>query len=76
MNLPDGLLAAAKRRAEVEGTTVTSLVERALRDLLAKPPAEASIDPLPTYDSPTSRLLVDLADRDRLYAVMDDDRAQ
>jgi hypothetical protein len=76
MNLPDGLLAAAKRRAEVEGTTVTGLVERALRDLLAKPPTGASAEPLPTYDAPRSRLLVDLADRDALYAALDADGAK
>jgi hypothetical protein len=76
MNLPDGLLAAAKKRAEAEGTTVTSLVERALRDLLARPPAGATIDPLPTYDGPTSRLLLDLADREQLYAVLDTDGAR
>jgi hypothetical protein len=76
MNLPDGLLAAAKRRAEAEGTTVTSLVERALRDLLARPPARPSVESLPTYDAPQSRLLVDLADRDALYAALDADGAK
>jgi hypothetical protein len=76
MNLPDGLLAAVRRRAEVEGTTVTGLVERALRDLLAKPAAGAAAEPLPTYDAPRSRLLVDLADRDALYAALDADGAK
>ena len=76
MNLPDGLLAAAKRRAEAEGTTVTSLVERALRDLLARPPAEPSTETLPTYDVPHSRLLIDLSDRDALYAALDTDGAK
>ena len=76
MNLPDGLLAAAKKRAEAEGTTVTGLVERALRDLLAKPSAGASVKSLPTYDAPQSRLLVDLSDHDALYAALDADGAK
>lgn len=76
MNLPDGLLAAARRRAEAEGTTVTSLVERALRDLLARPPEEPSTERLPTYDAPDSRLLIVLSDRDALYAALDADGAK
>jgi hypothetical protein len=76
MNLPDGLLAAAKKRAEAESTTVTGLVERALRDLLAKPSAGTSVEPLPTYDVPQSRLLVDLSDHDALYAALDADGAK
>ena len=73
MNLPDGLLAAARRRADAEGTTVTSLVERALRDLLAKPPEKPATERLPTYGAPQSRLLIDLSDRDALYAALDAD---
>ena len=76
MNLPDGLLAAARRRADAEGTTVTSLVERALRDLLAKRPEEPATERLPTYDAPHSRLLIDLSDRDALDAALDADGAK
>jgi hypothetical protein len=51
-------------------------VERALRDLLAKPSAGTSVEPLPTYDVPQSRLLVDLSDHDALYAALDADGAK
>lgn len=76
MNLPDGLLAAARKRADADGITVTSLVERALRDLLARPPAEPSTERLPTYDVPGSRLLIELSDRDAVDAALDADGAK
>ena len=75
MNLPDGLLAAARKRAKEEGRTVTSLVEQALRDLLATPSARRPVEPLPTYGAPGTAMLIDIADRDALYAVLDADRA-
>lgn len=75
MNLPDGLLAAARKRAEEEGRTMTSLVEEALRDLLAKPTARGTVEPLPTYGAPGSGLLIDIADRDAVYAALDADDA-
>ena len=76
MNLPDALLAAARKRAEQEGRTVTSLVEQALRELLAVPAARRSADPLPTYDAPGSRMLIDITDRDVVYTALDADGAR
>lgn len=76
MNLPDGLLAAVRRRAAQEGTTVTSLVEQALRDLLAKQPIDPAVEPLPTYDVAGSSLLVDLEDGDAVYELLDADGAE
>ena len=76
MNLPDALLAAAKQRAARDGRTVTSLVEEALRDLLDKPPRRVTVEPLPTYAAPGSRMLVDIADREALYAALDADGAK
>lgn len=68
-----GRIARRGEEAEAEGTTVTSLVEQALRELLAKSSAGRKIDPLPIYDSPESRLRVDLSDRDRLFSALDGD---
>ena len=76
MNLPDALLAAAKQRAARDGRTVTSLVEEALRDLLDKPPSRVYAEPLPTYAAPGSRLLIDISDREALYAALDADGAK
>ena len=76
MNLPDGLLVAVRKRAEQEGRTVTSLVEQALRDLLAKGSASLPVEPLPTYGPSGSVLLVDLDDRVVLYEVLDADGAK
>ncbi len=76
MNLPDALLAAAKQRAARDGRTVTSLVEEALRDLLDRHPSRMTVEPLPTYAAPDSRLLVDIVDREALYAALDADGAK
>lgn len=54
---------------------MTSLVEEALRDLLAKPTARGTVEPLPTYGAPGSGLLIDIADRDAVYAALDADDA-
>jgi plasmid stability protein len=73
MNLPDSLLERARRRAEVEGRSVTSLMEEALRDLLSRPTARPQVEPLPTDGIPDGRFLVDIDDRDALWAVLDED---
>lgn len=76
INLPDALAAEAKARAAAEGRTFTSLVEEGLRAVLAHDyqdrggPAEA----LPAFGDPTDRLLVDPADRDALWAALEDGR--
>jgi plasmid stability protein len=72
MNLPDSLLNAVRRRAQAEGRTVTSLVEQALRKLLAEENAKPALEPLPTWRGPT-RMLVDIDDKDALDAALDAD---
>lgn len=72
LDLDDGLLRQAKKRAVEAGTTLTRLLEDALRVYLA--PADRPRKPfrlkLPTK---RGRLLpgVDLADRDSLYERME-----
>jgi Mn-dependent DtxR family transcriptional regulator len=73
MNLPDSLLERARRKAEEEGRTVTSLVEEALRDLLSRPTARPEVEPLPTDGIPNGRMLVDIDDKDALWEVLDAD---
>ena len=73
MNLPDGLMEAVKERATTSGRTVTSVVEEALRLFLAGEPANDSENrPFPTWGSPGDRILVDLEDKDALWAALDE----
>ncbi len=72
MRLDDDLLTAVKRRAATEHTTITALIEDALRELLARRPASAdrrlALDPvgdavtLPGVDLDDSGSLRDLMD--------------
>lgn len=77
MNLPDSLMRQVHQRAEADHRTVTSLVERALRELLARDQSVPEVEELlPTYGAPGSRALVDVDDRDALYAALDADRPE
>jgi plasmid stability protein len=72
MNLPDSLMSQVRLQADRDHRTVTSLVEQALRELLARDRNVSESDPpLPTYGAPGSRQLVDIDDRDALYAALD-----
>lgn len=71
INLPDALAEAAKARAE--GRTFTSLVEEGLRSVLARTEEPTPVDPLPAYGDPRGRFLVDITDRDALWAALDAD---
>jgi hypothetical protein len=71
MNLPDSLLEAARERASVEGRTVTSLMEEALRRLLEETRSAAPLPSLPTWKG--GRLLIDLEDKDALWEILDAD---
>ena len=76
LNLPDALVEAAKRRAHDEGRTLTSLVEEGLRTVLREHADDVPFEPLPTYGRPGGRVLVDLEDRDALWAALDADGAR
>jgi hypothetical protein len=76
MNLPDSLMMQVRRRAERDRRTVTSVVEQALRELLARDEGVPGKDDLlPTYRAPGSHPLVDIDDRDALYAALDAERS-
>ena len=72
LNLDDAVIKAAKQRALLEGTTLTKVVEAALREHLLprSEPAEPYRLEIRAW---TSGALpgVDLADRDALYEVME-----
>ncbi len=76
INLPDSLAEAARARARAEGRTFTSLVEEGLRSVLSRSAETVAAEPLPAYGDPQGRFLVDLTDRDALWAALDADGAR
>ncbi|MEX2288735.1 MAG: antitoxin [Mycobacteriales bacterium] len=70
LNLPDGLVEAAKSRAAREGRTFTSLVEEGLRAVL-RPSASPAPVQLPAHGTGGGRVLVDLDDREALAGAME-----
>lgn len=73
INLPDGLAEAAKARAVAEGRTFTSLVAEGLRTVLQRRAETPTSDPLPAFGDPGGRILVDILDREALWAAFDGD---
>lgn len=72
MNLPDGLMEQVKARAAASGRTATSVVEEALRLLLAQHLDERPRRTMPSYGTPgTNGALVDLSDNVAVRDAMD-----
>ena len=67
--IPDTLMNRLKREAARRGTTMSALVEEALRRLLDDAPPPAELAPLPGFAG--GRLRVDVSSRDALYDVME-----
>lgn len=61
LEIDEGVMRELKRRAADEGTTMSELVEAALRAFLRPPQAAKPLPPLPTFDG--GRQLVDLDSR-------------
>ncbi len=74
INLPDGLAEEAKQRARDRGETFTSLVIEGLRHVLADSEEHTVVERLPAHGDSSERPLIDIADRDALAAVLNDDR--
>ncbi len=70
LNIDDTVMAGLRREAARTGRTMSELVETALRQLLRRRPETPELTPLPTFDS--GGALVDVADRDALYRVMEE----
>lgn len=73
INLPDALVEAAKTKAATEGRTFTSVLEEGLRAALAQPVPPTEAVTLPAFGEPDGRLLVDLADREAIWEILDSD---
>ena len=72
VDLDDQLLSAARKLAAEEGTTLTSVIERALAALLApRPPATPRFRLKWTVRKGRAAPPVDIADRDALYDAME-----
>ena len=70
LNIDDTVMARLRRESARSGRTMSELVETALRQLLQRRAAVPDLSPLPTFDS--GGALVDVADRDALYRVMEE----
>jgi hypothetical protein len=66
----DRVLARLKREAHRRGTTISELVEAALRRFLEEKPRRKALPRLPEFDSGGAR--VDVANREALYQVMEE----
>jgi hypothetical protein len=70
MLIDDGVMRRLKAEAARRGTTVSSLVDAALRTMLERPPdVGGRLPALPEFDLGGAR--VDIADRDALYHAME-----
>ena len=71
LNIDDQVMRDLKTEAARRGTTMSRLVETALRQLLKPEPYAPDLPPLPTFRG--GRELVDVSDREALYRVVDQD---
>lgn len=68
--IDDGVMRRLKEEAARQGRTMSDLVESALRRMLeSREPGSRPLPPLPTFHG--GEPLVDIADRDALYRVME-----
>lgn len=75
LNIDDSVMQRLREEAARRGKTMSALVKAGLRRVLAAPGAGAEqpqvLPPLPSWNS--SGHLVDIANRDELYRVMEED---
>lgn len=72
--LPDPIADRLKAEASARGTSMSAVVVEALRRLFDAPPAKRTPYQLPTFDM--GPLLVDIANREALYDVLDRDSGE
>ncbi len=70
LNIDDTVMDRLRRESARSGRTMSELVETALRQLLQRRSAAPELVPLPSFDS--GGALVDVADREALYRVMEE----
>lgn len=74
LNIDDTVMKRLKEEAARRGATMSELVEAGLRLVLQEPARDQRAEKLPKLPSWSSGgELVDVSDRDKLYAVMDGD---
>jgi hypothetical protein len=71
LEIDEGVMRELKRRAAEEGTTMSALVEGALRVFLRPPSPAKPLPPLPTFDG--GRQLMDLDNRAAWLDALDGD---
>ena len=69
LSIDDRIMRRVKQEAARRRTTMSGLIESALRRFLAERPDSTSLPPLPKLAS--GGALVDVADRDALYQAME-----
>ena len=69
--IDDQVMTRLKEEAARQGTTISALVEAALRAFLRKPRKRPELPPLPVFDG--GALLVDIADREALDSALGED---
>ena len=69
LSIDDGLMIRLREEAARRGTTLSALVESALRLFLHRPRRRHELPPLPTFDSGGS--LVDVSDREEVYRALE-----
>ena len=67
--IDDGLMTRLREEAARRNTTISALVESALRLFLRRPGRREELPTLPTFDS--GGALVDVSDREDLYRAME-----
>lgn len=74
LTIDDAILRELREEAARRGTTMSALVEAGVRRILAERPAKEADEPppLPTWSG--GGALVDVADREALYEVIDAER--
>jgi len=70
LNISEPVMKQLKEESAKTGKTMSSLVECALRTLLAKPRMDRSVPPLPKFSCGVPR--VNVSSRDALYDLMDE----
>jgi len=69
LNIDDAVMERLKREAARQGRTMSELMESALRLLFQMRKQRPELPPLPSFSS--GGALVDIADREALYAAME-----
>jgi len=74
LDIDDPILSEVKRLHEKEGRSMGSIVSELLADALARRRTAVRVRPSFNWTSRSMRALVDLSDKDAVYAALDDEQ--